>query len=266
VNGFAAFIAQLIVFFTAMFFFLRRKAVRLALAAMLALSVYSLLFSFSRGAYFASLAGLSFMALYKNKKLLLGLIVLVIAWQLVLPVAVRERIDMTYDANDKALDPSAEERVSLWRDAIVLIESNPIWGSGFDTYQFMHRVDYFMDTHNYYLKVLVEMGITGLLLLLAVLGEMFRAGFRLFRSSQDTFLQGLGMGFAAMVICSAVSNFFGDRWTYLQVDGFIWILLGCVLRAQQIAVRDDTEGIVGEVQSECLPSNPLAGVRSHVFS
>jgi hypothetical protein len=29
-------------------------------------------------------------------------------------------------------------------------------------------------------------------------------------------------------------NFFGDRWLYIEVNGFLWILLACVVRGQMI--------------------------------
>jgi putative inorganic carbon (hco3(-)) transporter len=257
-NGFAAFVAQFTVFFITLFFFLRTKIVRMVLLLVISLSVYCLLFSFSRGGYLGCLAGITFMALYRKRKLLLGVIILLAMWQVILPRAVQERIDMTYDSNEGALDSSAGERVSLWKDAAVLIEKNPIVGSGFDTYQFMRRVGSFSDTHNYYLKVLVEMGLIGLLLLMAILVEMFRVGFQLFRSTRDAFLQGLGLGFAAMVVCTAVANLFGDRWTYLQVDGFLWVMLGCVLRGQQIAIDNHAERASGiGIETVHHPSDAL---------
>jgi O-antigen ligase len=88
----------------------------------------------------------------------------------------------------------------------------------------MGRVGSFRDTHNYYVKVLAETGVVGLILYLLVLWRMWRAGTRLFYSAQDPFWQGIGLGFVALM------DLFGDRWTYQQVDGFIWILLGCVIR------------------------------------
>jgi len=241
VNGFAAYIAQIMVFLSAMFFFVRRKSYKFALAALLGFSCYCLLFSFSRGGYAACFAGLAFIALFRQKKLLVGLVLLVVAWQVVLPTAVRERISMTTDKNGRIVDTSAEERITIWEDAVNLIGQNPIGGSGFDTYEFMHRVGPYSDTHNYYLKVLVEMGFIGFFLLLAILLQMWRLGFKLFTSASDPFLQALGLGFAGLVICAAVANIFGDRWTYLQVDGYTWVLMGCVIKAQQIVRERATE-------------------------
>jgi O-antigen ligase len=231
-NGFAAFVAMLIVFLTTLYFFIRGTQWKLGILALLAFSGYCLLFSFSRGAYFACLLGISFMAMFRQKKLLIGVAVILFAWQLILPTAVEERIGMTYDNGGQALESSAADRVLLWQDAMTLVRENFVFGTGIYTYRYMHRVGKYDDTHNYYVKVLVEMGPIGLILLVVILFQMWNAGFRLYRTSDDSFVQGLGLGFAALILCIAVANFFGDRWSYLQVDGYLWILLGCVMRAQ----------------------------------
>jgi putative inorganic carbon (hco3(-)) transporter len=253
-NGFSAFIAESVVFCASLFLFLKEKRIRLALGVVIAFSVYCLLFSFSRGGYAACFVGLAFLALYRQKKLFVALVVMVIAWQVVLPTAVQERINMTYDQNGQSLDESAADRVNLWQDAVTLISANPIFGTGFDTYQFMHRVGPYDDTHNYYVKVMVEMGAIGMLMLLAVIWQMWRAGLRLYRATHDPLLQALGFGLAAVMVTATVANLFGDRWTYLQVDGLMWLLLGCVIRgkliAEREAVTETAEGVAPAGRSE----------------
>lgn len=243
-NGFAAFVAQIIVFLTALLFFVREKYLKIVLLVLVSFSTYCLLFSFSRGAYFAALAGVSFVAIFRNKKLLIAIFALLLFWQIVLPPAVQERINMTYGSSDgtgTSLEPSAADRVALWEDAMTLFRENPIVGTGYDTYQFMHRIGKYVDTHNYYMKVLVETGLVGLLLLVVILSRMFSLGFQLYRGNQDVFLKYLGLGFAGLVLCTAVANLFGDRWSYLQVDGYLWVLLGCVMRAQTLKAEPELQ-------------------------
>jgi len=141
---------------------------------------------------------------------------------------------MTYDKSEQQLDTSAQDRVTLWNDAMDLFHQNPVIGAGFDTYQWQHRVGIYTDTHNYFLKVLVETGVTGLLFFLLVLAKASRQGIRLFTSAQDPFLKSLGLGFSLLMACVFVVNFFGDRWLYIEVNGFLWVLLACVVRGQMI--------------------------------
>ena len=116
-------------------------------------------------------------------------------------------------------------------DALQLIDANAIAGTGFNTYAYMHRVGQYEDTHNFFLKVLVETGVLGLLLFLWLIVRTFRTGFGLFRRSKDPFFAALGLGLAGWVVAAMAANCFGDRWTYLQVAGYMWVIAGLVARA-----------------------------------
>ena len=139
----------------------------------------------------------------------------------------------TEAAEDGAVvDSSSQGRIELWQDALDLFMKNPVTGTGFHTYEYLGRVGPYRDTHNYYIKVLVETGIVGFILFITLLYRLAMMGFRLFRTSDEPFWSGIGLGFFALVCSAIVVNFFGDRWTYQQVDGFLWVLLGCVIRGQ----------------------------------
>lgn len=138
---------------------------------------------------------------------------------------------MTYDTNDGALDHSAELRLELWTDAMELFKSNPLLGTGFDSYAYMRRVHNYADTHNIYLKVLVETGVIGLGLFLWLLAKTYRTGYWLFSHTQEPFFSGLGLGLAAWIVCTATASMFGDRWTHFQISGYMWVLAGLVARS-----------------------------------
>jgi hypothetical protein len=51
-------------------------------------------------------------------------------------------------------------------------------------------------------------------------------------------------------------NFFGDRWTYQQVDGYLWVLLACVIRGL-IAIHEQPEKLEADaVQDASLREEP----------
>jgi len=64
---------------------------------------------------------------------------------------------------------------------------------------------------------------------------MLSSGYRLFRKAVDPLYRGLGLGFFLAVCSCAVANLFGDRWTYLEINGLLWVLAACVARAQQLS-------------------------------
>ena len=130
---------------------------------------------------------------------------------------------MTMD-DDQRLEQSAKQRVQLWTDAQELVRSNPVLGTGYATYMYMGRVEDLKDTHNIYLKMLVETGIIGLLIFLWLLARLARVAWQLFRQHTDYFSNGLALGLLSLVGCLLVANLFGDRWTYIEVNGLVWVL------------------------------------------
>ncbi|MGB9511955.1 MAG: O-antigen ligase family protein, partial [Candidatus Acidiferrum sp.] len=186
---------------------------------------------FSRGGYLAFLVGCLFLGLVKQRKLLILLAVFLATWASLVPPAVQQRVFMTYDKNTHELDHSSETRVNLWEEAMQIYDTNPLVGAGFFTYAYTSHYNGYKDTHNLFVKVLVETGVVGLLLFLWLLVKTFTAGYQLFRRSGDPFLCSIGLGLSAWVICALVANLFGDRWTYLQVNGFMWVLAGLVSRS-----------------------------------
>jgi putative inorganic carbon (hco3(-)) transporter len=230
VNGLAAFEAMLASLLLGIVVFTRTKLARVGILLIIATCCYCLLFSFSRGGYMGFLVGLATVGLFKSRWLLGVAAVLVLGWQTILPTAVQERISMTTQdaAEGQRFDSSAQDRINLWQDAMVLFKQNPITGSGFQTYESMGRLGY-ADTHNFYLKVLAETGIVGFFLFMVLLWKLFRSGLQLFLAADDPFWRGLSLGFIALLTSTVVLNLFGDRWSYQQVDGYLWVMLGCVM-------------------------------------
>jgi O-antigen ligase len=164
---------------------------------------------------------------------------------------------MTYQGNGE-LDSSAEDRVTIWQDAMQIFHEDPIFGTGFNTYAFMGRVGPYTDTHNYYVKVLIEEGIIGLLIFLWLLRMACKMSWSLFRRASDPVISALGCGLFAMMICVVIVNFFGDRWTYLQVNGFLWVILGLAARGLQLInqEKESQEEAEPTTQPEELEADP----------
>jgi len=263
VNGFAAFEAQAAVFLMALALFEKRWRVRVVFLSVAGFSVVCLMYSFSRGGYLAFLVGCLFLGLLKQRKLLVLLAAFLATWTSLVPPAVQQRVLMTYDENNRALDHSAASRTILWEQAMPLFDSNPVIGTGFDTYAYTNHYHGYKDTHNLYVKMLAETGLVGLCLFLWLLVKTFCAGYRLFRQAEDAFLSSLGLGLSVWVVCVVAANLFGDRWTYLQVNGFMWVLAGLVSRGialEEEASRERNTQPVSDAGVGAAAPEPLATV------
>jgi O-antigen ligase len=192
------------------------------------------MYTFSRGGYLALLFGVLVLGVLKDRKLLVIFGVFLLTWQLIVPVAVRERVTMTEDASGH-LESSAQERVDLWRESMHSIAQSPIVGNGYATYGFAQHVHDLEDTHNWYVLVMVETGIIGLIMAFVLFQQLLSVSFRLFRRAEDPLYRGLGLGIFLFMCASIVANFFGNRWTFLEISGPLFVLLGAAVRAAQFS-------------------------------
>ncbi len=235
-NQTAAFLAQFALFFWGFGQYLRKKW-KLLTYGLVAITLLTTMYTFSRAAYIAVVAGLFLLGILKDRKLLLLGVVFLFTWQVVVPASVSQRINMTHDSSGK-LEASAQERVSLWEDAENYILANPIFGTGYATYQLTPHVDGLRDTHNWYVKVMVETGAIGMLLAFWLFQQMYSLSIKLFRRSKDPLYQGLGLGLLLCIFVSTITNLFGDRWTYLEITGLLWILFAAATRAWQLSQQE----------------------------
>jgi putative inorganic carbon (HCO3(-)) transporter len=257
-NQTAAFLAQFAMFFWGFVQFVKRKKLRLIFYGLVALTIFADLYTFSRGSYAALIVSVIVLGFLKDRKLIVIAAVFLFTWQAIVPTAVRERVNMTQNSNGK-LEDSAQERVSLWQAAEEQILSDPVLGIGFASYQMGNHVDGLKDTHNWYVKVMVETGIVGMIIVLAMLQQVLAVAYRLFKRAEDPLYQGLGLGlFVAMCSC-IVANFFGDRWTYLEITGILWVLVAAAIRALQLAETEPaTESAISEAT---VATNPFLAYR-----
>ena len=253
-NQTAAFLAQFAMFFWGFAQFAKQKKIKLFGYLLVAATLFATMYTFSRGGYLAVLCSVFVLGLLKDRKLLLILGVFLLTWQMVVPAPVRERVTMTKDSNGQ-LEASAQERVELWQNAEKSILHSPIVGTGFATFQLGEHVGDLKDTHNWYVKVLVETGIIGLIIAFILLQQLLVMSYRLFKRATDPLYQGLGLGLLLATCSCIVANFFGDRWTYLEITGLLWVLAGAAIRATYLMEsKSDAEPVAVDSTNTIKPS------------
>ncbi len=257
-NQTAAYLAMFSMFFWGFGQYLKKKKLRLLCYGLVGITIFADLYTFSRASYLALIFSVFVLGILKDRKLILIGAVFLVTWQAIVPNAVRERVNMTQNSNG-VLEASADERVKLWEAAETSIISSPIFGTGFATYQLSSHVDNLKDTHNWYVKVMVETGIVGMIIVVVMLWQMLASSFRLFKTAVDPLYQGFGLGLFLAVCACLVANFFGDRWTYLEITSPLWVLVATALRALELTEREP----IGESASvvEAVSPNPYLAYR-----
>jgi len=123
--------------------------------------------------------------------------------------------------------------LELWKIALPMFFRSPVIGNGFNIMPYVGleaKGNKFADTHNLYVKILAEQGLIGLVIFLFIIYKAVLTGWYVYRHSDDSFFQGIGFG---MVVCCCsilITNFFGDRWTYIQLNAYFWVFIALLMR------------------------------------
>ena len=157
-----------------------------------------------------------------------------------MPQKVQERILETTNEYGE-LEQSASSRLSIWAVSWEVFQKNPVTGIGWGVFR---RLGYDLgDTHNIYLKILVEQGVLGLTIFLILCLCFLREGMNLYAKGDDDLSKGLGLGLAVATIVMVFNNLFGDRWTYFELSSYLWIYAGLVSRLRIIAQEETKKGL-----------------------
>ncbi len=231
-NEVAAFYNEYTIILLSVYFFMKKGVKKTLLLLLILLNAYCMMFMYSRAAYLAAAVGLFLLFAFKKKWLLVPLLLIALFWQVALPEKAVQRFEGTTNEYGQ-IEDSAERRLLIWDKGIELFSENSAVGIGYGVFA---RLGYDLgDTHNIYIKILVEQGIIGMFIFVILIFAFLAEGFRLYRNGDDDLSKGLGLGFAICVFVLLVNNIFGNRWSYLELSGYLWIFAGLVARLNIIS-------------------------------
>ncbi|MBC8486661.1 MAG: O-antigen ligase family protein [Bacteroidetes bacterium] len=196
-----------------------------------------IILSGSRGPFLGYIAGLlAFLAIVSKKPqrfilMTFGLVALVLILLKLLPIELWLSRVSSVVAN-----VSIVQRLTLWKQAIKLIGTHPVMGSGlgsFDAY-----IGYGVRwPHNIFLEIWSEIGILGIIIFLIFIFKGLRLGW-LYRSDKDHFVRNVScVGFAMAVFSLVISQFSGD----LSFNFLIWFSISLLISLPFIPRENDSE-------------------------
>ena len=236
-NEVAAFYNQYTIILLSVYFFMKKGAKKTLLLLLIILNTYCMMFMYSRAAYLAAAVGLFLLFAFKKKWLLVPLLLVALFWQVALPEKAIERFQTTTNEYGQ-LEASAERRLLIWDKGMELFQENSLVGIGYGSFS---RLGYDLgDTHNIYVKILVEQGVVGMLIFIILILSFIAEGFRLYQKGDDDLSKGLGLGLVVCVFVLLVNNIFGDRWSYLELSAYLWIFAGLVARLNIISNEENS--------------------------
>jgi O-antigen ligase len=142
---------------------------------------------------------------------------------------------------------SGNGRVQNWQAALDAFDREPVRGTGAGTYQFAwyrYRSDgafYVVNAHNLYLETLADLGVVGLVLLVAVLGSVLFALLAAVRTADRAIYGALSAGYIAWLVHAGVDW----DWQMPVITAWLFFVGGFVLNAAGLPSRMSPRGRTG---------------------
>ncbi|MCF7917138.1 MAG: O-antigen ligase family protein [Candidatus Omnitrophica bacterium] len=224
-NNFAAYLSLLIPIVIGLSLLkFKNKIYKIGVMLLLALSITTLLFTFSRGGWLGFLAGASLLMVLL-RKYRVGLVAIggFIAFLSFLP-QLQERFLCTFSAFGDA------NRFTIWQGAWGMIKENPILGKGLGTF-----MDYSLQytegfgiyyAHNCYLQIWAETGIFSLLSFLIFSGLLLYLAIKSTKKDITSNLSILSIGISCGIFGFLVHSFFDTQLYSVQLQAFFWLMAG----------------------------------------
>jgi len=209
------------------------RGIRIAAIAGLVPIVISLYATVTRGAYLAVAAGIIFIALVKNKKLILILVLLIILLVVIAPPYVEKRVESMLDLRH----PENASRLVLWKAGVNIFLDHPIVGVGdidlgnlLVQYAGPELVERTGHLHNVMMQILVNFGLLGFAVVVAMFVKIFMTEWGVYRQTKDDWFRGsVSLGALAVFVGLQINGLtewsFGDQ----EVVVMLWTTVGMAL-------------------------------------
>ena len=208
-NEMAAFYVYVATFLGGLLWHCRRAFWRVLVPIEVVLLVMAIVYSESRGALLSVIAGVGY-SFTRGKK-----------W------VNRAAVVVCFFLPAFASDMSAATRFDLWKSAIRFGIQYPL-GIGYHVFPLKNQEvnDLKLDTHNYFLRALAEIGPIGFFCIVSAFLACIKLGWMLHDTARTDFSKGIGRGCAMMWASAVVCNMFGDRMSHGHTGIVVWSLTG----------------------------------------
>ena len=225
------------------------RGVRIAgLLALIPLGV-ALYATVTRGAYLAAAAGALFIAVIRNKKMLIPLAAVVILVVFFAPPYVEQRLQSIVDPGH----PENASRLALWETGWTIFTHYPVFGVGdidlrelYDRYAAVENPEHHGHLHNVPLQILVTLGIAGFAALYALFVRIAVEEWRTYhRVKNDWFRGSVALGalgvFVGFHVMGLTEWSFGDQ----EIVILFWITVGLSLAAGRVPATESLKNQTG---------------------
>jgi O-antigen ligase len=258
-NYFGAFIAYYLPFLVGTLLFEYRKISGKFLLFPILLGLRVIIPVNSRGSWIALPPAFLTIGFFRGKLLIplaVLAVLLVLAFpEILIPQAIQDRFQAAIDIRPQDDIYAAEQmqpgqfisesraisfrvRWILLQGGLRMLQSRPWFGYGWSTFPYLVG-DYTEGgvrgtAHNMWLKIACEMGLAGLISIMAVFVFLFKAGIYVLRREKDPMLKGMALGLLGSIPALIVNNLTGSRLDSVDLTITFWIISACTVRMKEI--------------------------------
>jgi O-antigen ligase len=204
---------------------------------------FTLILTLSRGSWMGVAAGIAVAALFRARRLLIVIAIAGLTYQLWLPQQAIDRAQSTIEQDGEfegEIEGSTAMRIEQYKSLPAMMAPKPVFGWGyksfprvFEKYGTLKRAK---GAHSSYCQYGTEMGVIGLVALIAVLARNFWTGVRAARFAPHPMHQWIGVGIMAGIVAMAVSMGSGARWDPQKMFVFFWCFVAIAERETALAL------------------------------
>jgi len=253
-NVYATFLLLTIPIVAAGVVFFKNAFLKFCAAGATALLLGNLLLTYTRGAYVALPLAVIVFILLIEKRLLILLIAFIPALPFVLPQTVMNRLLSIVNFADS----STVFRMSIWQGSIRM--ARDFWltgvGQGLEAYHTVYP--YYalaaagtLHSHNLFLQMLVENGIAGFLLFIAIVACFFRAQANFFRRATEFRLKVMSAAMMSAMVAFLVQSIFDHSFFNYSIVLTFYLFIGLSVaftrayKTEPVYERKESQFVIG---------------------
>ena len=216
-----------------------KRAMKSILWILAGILIFCLASTHARGAWIACFLSLIFIGVFKNRKLL----IVTIAILLILPFIAPDSIKKSASSLLSSADRNVIVRQELWQEALSIIKDFPLLGSGLNTYAAVAPRYKITKTtgfypHNSYFHMAAESGLLGLGAFLWILIALFWASLTNLRRIDDRFYNAVLIGLLAGLFGFLAHSFVDVNIYTLKLGNLMWFMIGLIIAVQRVCLID----------------------------
>ncbi len=240
-NAYAFYLVMIIVLSTSLFLQEKAQAKRTCLFALIGLLLFSLIFTYTRGAWIGLVMAIFAMGVFKKRRLLIFAPLALYGVVLIFPL-ISQRFESILNPDLFRYD-SLAWRLRLWGASFPHFLSRPIFGNGLGTFQYVaYQIDdWFAAAHNDYLRMLVETGLIGFMGYVILILSMFKLSIKTRRKATDSFQEYVTLGFLCFLIAYAAMSVADNLFNHGGIQWYFWAYAGVVTAIYRLNTKEEDE-------------------------